>query len=78
MSPKKTSPSIKKDGPVRRIARTIDAAMKDADRARKVALDPAFQKAVQKDRRSALSSFETVRQALADRERIERAKKKKT
>lgn len=67
---------------IRKIARIVDTAMKDADLARKTAHDPAFRQAVSKDRRAALSSFRTVKQALRDRERIEkekaaRARKKK-
>lgn len=67
---------------IRKIARIVDTAMKDADLARKAAHDPAFRQAVSKDRRAALSSFRTVKQALRDRERIEkekaaRARKKK-
>ena len=38
--------------------------------------DPAFRRGVQSDRRATLSKFRTVKHALADRERIERAKKK--
>jgi hypothetical protein len=62
---------------VRKIARIVDTAMKDADLARRRASDPQFRRAVQKDRRGALSEFKTVRQALRDRARIEGAKKKK-
>ncbi len=63
--------------PIRKIARVIDAAAKDADLARKMSTDPQFRKKVQADRRGALSSFRTVRDALRDREKIERAKAKK-
>lgn len=66
----------KKPGKLRRLAGVIDAAMKDADLARKNASDPGFQKAVRKDRRGTLSSFRTVQQALEDRERMAKAKKK--
>ncbi len=58
--------------------RAIDAAGRDADLARRSASDPDFRKGVQSDRRETLSKFGTVKQALADRERIEKAKKKKT
>ena len=64
------------DNPIRRIARAIDAAGRDADLARRSASDPEFRRAVTKDRRSTLSRFKTVQQALADRERIDKAKKK--
>jgi hypothetical protein len=63
--------------PVRGIARAIDAAGRDADLARRSASDPAFRRGVQADRRGTLSSFRTVRHALADRERIEKAKTQK-
>lgn len=59
---------------LRRVARVIDAALKDADLARKHSSDPAFRKDVQADRRAALSKYRTVQHALADRERIEKAK----
>ena len=59
-----------------RIVRAIDAAGRDADLARRSASDPAFRRGVQSDRRKTLSKFTTVKHALADRERIEKAKKK--
>ena len=58
--------------PIRKIARIIDAAGKDADRARRTGTTPEFRKAVTKDRRAALSEFTTVKHALRDRERLER------
>ena len=66
------------DNPIRRIARAIDAAGRDADLARRSASDPEFRRRIQADRRGTLSSFRTVRHALADREKIEKAKKKKS
>lgn len=57
---------------IRKIARIIDAAGKDADRARRTATTPEFRKAVTKDRRSALGEFTTVKDALRERERLER------
>jgi hypothetical protein len=66
----------KKPNPLGRIARAIDAAGRDADLARRNAGDPAFRRGVKDDRRETLSEFRTVKQALADRERIEKAKKK--
>ena len=66
----------KKDGPLRRIIGAIDAAGRDADIARRSASDPAFRRGVRSDRRGTLSKFTTVKHALADRERIEKAKKK--
>ena len=68
----------KKDSPLRRIIGAIDAAGRDADIARRSASDPAFRRGVRSDRRGTLSKFTTVKHALADRERIEKAKKKKT
>ena len=67
---------LKKPNALRRIVGAIDAAGRDADLARRTATDPAFRRNVQADRRGTLSSFRTVRQALADRERIEKSKKK--
>jgi hypothetical protein len=67
--------------PIRRIkkaAKIVDAAMKDAARARSHSTDPAFRENVQKDRRGELSKFKTVQHALADRERIEKSKAAKT
>jgi hypothetical protein len=68
----------KKPSALGRIARAIDAAGRDADLARSRASDPAFRRGVRDDRRATLSEFTTVKHALADREKIEKAKKKKT
>jgi len=68
----------KKDSALGRIARAIDAAGRDADLARRSASDPEFRRGVREHRRATLSSFRTVKDALADRERIQRAKKKKS
>jgi hypothetical protein len=59
-----------------RIARAIEAAGRDADLARRSASDPAFRRGIKDDRRGTLSEFSTVKQALADREKIEKSKKK--
>jgi hypothetical protein len=56
--------------PLRKIARIVNAAYKDADQARRSSQMPEFRKAVTKDRRAALSEFRTVKHALRDRERI--------
>lgn len=67
--------------PIRRIkkaAKIVDAAMRDAARARSHATDPAFRENVQKDRRGELSKFKTVQHALADRERIEKSRAAKS
>jgi hypothetical protein len=66
----------KKDNSLRRIIGAIDAAGRDAELARRSASDPAFRRSVQSDRRETLSKFTTVKHALADRERIQKAKKK--
>jgi hypothetical protein len=59
---------------LKRVAKIVDAAMRDGARARSHATDPAFRAGVQKDRRGELSKFKTVQHALADRERIEKGK----
>jgi hypothetical protein len=66
----------KKESAVRRIAKAIDAAGRDADLARRSASDPRFRRGVRDDRRRTLSSFRTVQHALEDRERMAKAKKK--
>ena len=60
-----------------KLARVVDAAMKDADAARKSAFDPQFKRELDKDRRTALSRFRTVQHALEDRERLARTKSPK-
>ncbi len=57
---------------LKRVAKIVDAAMRDAARAQ--ATDPAFRENQQKDRRGELSKFKTVQHALADREQIEKGK----
>ena len=57
---------------LKRVAKIVDAAMRDAARAQ--ATGPAFRENQQKDRRGELSKFKTVQHALADRERIEKSK----
>jgi hypothetical protein len=59
---------------LKRVAKIVDAAMRDGARARSQSSDPAFRKRVQSDRRGELSKFKTVQHALADRERIEKGK----
>ena len=59
---------------LKRVAKIIDAAMRDGARARSQSTDPAFRENMQKDRRGELSKFKTVQHALADRERIEKSK----
>ncbi len=67
---------LKKPSALGRIVDAIGAAGRDADLARRNAGDPSFRRGVQSDRRETLSKFTTVKHALADRERIEKAKKK--
>jgi hypothetical protein len=59
---------------IKRVAKIVDAAMRDGARARSQSTDPAFRERVQSDRRGELSKFKTVQHALADRERIEKSK----
>ena len=59
---------------LKRVAKIVDAAIRDGARARSQVTDPAFRENVQKDRRGELSKFKTVQHALADRERIEKGK----
>ena len=59
---------------IKKVAKVIDAAMRDGGRARTQASDPQFRQNVQKDRRGELSKFKTVQHAIADRERIERTR----
>jgi hypothetical protein len=55
---------------LKKIVRTVNAAYKDADHARKTSNSADFRRAVNKDRRGALSEFRTVKHALRDRESI--------
>jgi hypothetical protein len=59
---------------LKRVAKIVDAAIRDGARARSQSTDPAFRERVQSDRRGELSKFKTVQHALADRERIEKSK----
>ncbi|HEX4743541.1 MAG TPA: hypothetical protein VFW12_02595 [Candidatus Limnocylindria bacterium] len=60
--------------PLKKLANIVGDAQRDAAIARRSANDPDFQRKVQKDRRGTLSRFATVKAALRDRERIEKAK----
>lgn len=60
--------------PVRKIAKTVRAAFRDAGEARHAATDPKFRSDLQKDRRATLRKFKTVEHALEDREKIEKTK----
>lgn len=59
---------------IRKIARIITAAGRDADIARRSGTSAEFRTAVRADRRTALSRYTTVKHALRDRERIAAAK----
>ncbi len=62
--------------PLKKLAKIIDESSRDSARARNSMSDPTFREGVKKDRRKALSSFETVQHALADREEVTKAKAK--
>jgi hypothetical protein len=53
--------------PVRKFAKIVGAAFRDADRARKTSADPKWRKEQMQDRRGTLRKFETVEHALQDR-----------
>lgn len=55
--------------PVKKLAKIVGAAYRDADRARKSASDPKWRKEQMADRRGTLRRFETVEHALQDREK---------
>jgi hypothetical protein len=55
--------------PVRKLAKIVGAAFRDADRARKTSADPKWRKEQMKDRRGTLRKFETVEHALQDRDK---------
>ena len=63
---------------LKKFAEIVDSSAKDASRARKVARSPKMQQEIADDRRKGLSkNFRTVRAALAERERIAKAKRPK-
>jgi len=63
---------------LKKIAEIVDTSAKDASRARKVSRSPKMQQEIAADRRKGLATnFRTVRAAIADRERIAKAKAKK-
>jgi hypothetical protein len=64
--------------PVRKIAKIVGAAMRDADRARRIKGDAEWNRAQQKDRRGTLRKFETVEQTIQERDQPKtKAKSKK-
>jgi hypothetical protein len=62
--------------PVRKIAKIVGAAMRDADRARRAQGDAEWNRAQQKDRRGTLRKFETVEQTIQERDAKPKAKAK--
>jgi hypothetical protein len=63
---------------LRKLAEIVDTSAKDASRARKVSRSPRMQQEIATDRRKGLSkNFGTVRQAIADRDRIAKQKARK-
>ena len=54
--------------PVRKIAKIVTEAMRDADRARKHASDPKWRKEQMTDRRGTLRRFETVESTIQERD----------
>lgn len=63
---------------LKRLAEIVDTSAKDASRARKVSRSPKMQQEISQDRRDGLSkNFKTVRQAIADRDKVAKPKPKK-
>ncbi|HEY8862453.1 MAG TPA: hypothetical protein VIN37_10295 [Candidatus Limnocylindria bacterium] len=63
---------------LKRFADIVDVSSKDASRARKVSRSPKMQQEIADDRRTALAkNFGTVRQSLAEREKLAKQKAKK-
>ena len=63
---------------LKRFAAIVDTSAKDASRARKVSRSPKMQREIADDRRAALSkNFGTVRQAIAERDKVAKRKAKK-
>lgn len=54
--------------PVRKIARIVGAAMRDADRARKTSADPKWRRDQMTDRGGTLRKFETVEHTIQERD----------
>ena len=53
--------------PVRKLAKIVTEAMRDADRARKSSADPKWRKEQIADRRGTLRKFETVESTIQER-----------
>jgi hypothetical protein len=63
---------------LKKLAEIVDTSAKDASRARKVSRSPKMQQEISEDRRNGLSkNFKTVRQAIADRDKVAKQKAKK-
>jgi hypothetical protein len=63
---------------LKRFANIVDTSAKDASRARKISRSPKMQQEITDDRRTALAkNFGTVRQSLAERDKIAKQKAKK-
>jgi len=60
--------------PIRKFAKIVESAMRDADQARRIKGDAGWNKVQQKDRGATLRKFETVQDTI--RERDVKAKKK--
>ena len=54
--------------PVRKFAKIVTEAMRDADRARKSSADPKWREAQMTDRRGTLRKFETVESTIQERD----------
>jgi hypothetical protein len=63
--------------PVRKIAKIVDAAIKDGAAARRAAQNPKWAREQQKDRAGTLRKFETVKHTIQERDRQSAAKAKK-
>ena len=63
--------------PLRKIARIVTEAMRDADRARKSSADPKWRKEQIADRRGTLRKFETVERTIQERGAKPKPKAKK-
>ena len=62
--------------PVRKIAKIVTEAMRDADRARKSSADPKWRKDQMSDRGGTLRRFETVESTIEEREAHAKSKSK--
>lgn len=62
--------------PVRKIAKIVTEAMRDADRARKSSADPKWRKEQMADRGGTLRRFETVESTIKERESHAKGKPK--